>query len=104
MKNSCHKCESKDHYANNFSKEKKKVYAIAEVPEEQSPTEDYESDSMGDTIRDFSDNDQDPKVEFIVEYQEEKQLEIQAVKSEEGMPQDTAKKTCINTHKMHRPS
>ncbi|MBW0496607.1 hypothetical protein O181_036322 [Austropuccinia psidii MF-1] len=50
-KNSCHNCGSTDHYANNCPKEKKKVYAIEKVPEEESPTEDSDSDSMGDAIR-----------------------------------------------------
>ncbi|MBW0563137.1 hypothetical protein O181_102852, partial [Austropuccinia psidii MF-1] len=59
-KNSCHNCGSKDHYANNCPKAKKKVYAIGKVPEEESPAEDSESDSMGDAIRELSDDDQDP--------------------------------------------
>ncbi|MBW0543620.1 hypothetical protein O181_083335 [Austropuccinia psidii MF-1] len=50
-KNSCHNCGSTDHYANNFPKAKKKVHAIEKAPEEESPTEDSESDSMGDSIR-----------------------------------------------------
>ncbi|MBW0555416.1 hypothetical protein O181_095131 [Austropuccinia psidii MF-1] len=70
-KNSCHNCGSTDHYSNNFPKEKKKFYAIDKVPEEESPTEDSESDSMGDAIREPSDDDQDPREEFLVEYQEE---------------------------------
>ncbi|MBW0585694.1 hypothetical protein O181_125409, partial [Austropuccinia psidii MF-1] len=49
-KNSCHDCGSTDHYANNCPKAKKKVYAIEKVPEEESPTEYSESDSMGDAI------------------------------------------------------
>ncbi|MBW0493298.1 hypothetical protein O181_033013 [Austropuccinia psidii MF-1] len=59
--NTCHNCGSKDHYANNCPKEKEKVYAIKKVPEEESPTENSESDSMGDTIREESDDDQDPR-------------------------------------------
>ncbi|MBW0499761.1 hypothetical protein O181_039476 [Austropuccinia psidii MF-1] len=39
-KNSCDNCGSTDHYANNCPKEKKKVYTIEKVPEEESPTED----------------------------------------------------------------
>ncbi|MBW0555167.1 hypothetical protein O181_094882 [Austropuccinia psidii MF-1] len=66
-KNSCHNCGSTDHYSKNCLKEKKKVYAIEQVPEEESPTEDSESDSMGDAIREPSDDDQDPKEEFPVE-------------------------------------
>ncbi|MBW0470717.1 hypothetical protein O181_010432 [Austropuccinia psidii MF-1] len=50
-KNSCHNCGSTDHYTNNCPKSKKKVYAIEKVPEEESPTEDSDSDSMGDAIR-----------------------------------------------------
>ncbi|MBW0505756.1 hypothetical protein O181_045471 [Austropuccinia psidii MF-1] len=54
-KNSCHNCGSTDHYANNCPKENQKVYSIEKVPEEESPTEDFESDSMGDSIREKSD-------------------------------------------------
>ncbi|MBW0578802.1 hypothetical protein O181_118517 [Austropuccinia psidii MF-1] len=97
-KNSCHNCGSTDHYANNCPKAKKKVYAIEKVPEEESPTEDSESDSMGDAIREPSDDDQDPREEFLVEYQEETPLEIQDIQLESGMPQDTANKNlCKHT-------
>ncbi|MBW0513456.1 hypothetical protein O181_053171 [Austropuccinia psidii MF-1] len=72
-KNSCHNCGSTDHYANNCPKEKKKVYAIEQVPE------DSELDSMGDAIREKSDEDQDPREESLVEHQEETPLEIQDI-------------------------
>ncbi|MBW0501611.1 hypothetical protein O181_041326 [Austropuccinia psidii MF-1] len=91
-KNSCHNCGSTDHYANNCPKAKKKVYAIEKVPEEESPTEDSKSDSMGDAIREQSDDDQDPREEFLVEYQAETLLEIKDIQLEAGIPQDTAKK------------
>ncbi|MBW0465062.1 hypothetical protein O181_004777 [Austropuccinia psidii MF-1] len=97
-KNSFHNCGSTDHYGNNFPKAKKKVYAIEQVPEEESPTEDSESESMGDTIREHSNDFQDPKEELLVEYQEETQLEIQDIQLEEGIPQDTANKNmCKHT-------
>ncbi|MBW0496000.1 hypothetical protein O181_035715 [Austropuccinia psidii MF-1] len=97
-KNSCHNCGSTDHYANSFPKEKEKVYSIEKVPEEESPTEDFYSDSMGDAIREQFDDDQDPREEFLVEYQEETQLEIQDIQLEAGMPQDTANRNlCKNT-------
>ncbi|MBW0493518.1 hypothetical protein O181_033233 [Austropuccinia psidii MF-1] len=76
QKNNCHSCGSTDHYSNNCTKEKKKVYAIEQVLEEESPTEDYESDSVGDAIREQYDDDQDPREAFLVEYQEETQIEI----------------------------
>ncbi|MBW0593574.1 hypothetical protein O181_133289 [Austropuccinia psidii MF-1] len=96
--NSCHNCGSTDHYAKNCPKAKKKVYANEKVPEEESPTEDYESDSMGYAIRELSDDDQDPREEFLVEYQEETPLEIQDIQLEAGMPQDTANKNlCKHT-------
>ncbi|MBW0482006.1 hypothetical protein O181_021721 [Austropuccinia psidii MF-1] len=96
--NSCHSCGSTDHYSNNCPKAKKKVYAIEKVPEEESPTEDSESDSMGDAIREPSDDYQDPREEFLVEYQEEAPLEIQDIQLEAGMPQDTANKNlCKHT-------
>ncbi|MBW0576340.1 hypothetical protein O181_116055 [Austropuccinia psidii MF-1] len=66
-RNSCHNCGSADQYSNNCPKAKKKVYAIEKVPEEQSPTEDSESDSMGDAIREPSDDDKDPREGFLVE-------------------------------------
>ncbi|MBW0480256.1 hypothetical protein O181_019971 [Austropuccinia psidii MF-1] len=69
--NPCHNCGSTYHDANNCPKEKKKVYAIEKVPEEESSTEDSDSDSMGDAIREQSDYDQDPREELLVEYQEE---------------------------------
>ncbi|MBW0544983.1 hypothetical protein O181_084698 [Austropuccinia psidii MF-1] len=89
-KNSCHNCGSTDHYSNNCPKAKKKVYSIEKVSEEESPTEDSESDSMGDAIREDSDEGQDPTEEFLVEYQEETPLEIQHIQLEAGMPQDTS--------------
>ncbi|MBW0463234.1 hypothetical protein O181_002949 [Austropuccinia psidii MF-1] len=91
-KNTCHNCGSTDHYANNCPKAKKKVYAIEQVPEEKNSTEDSESDTMGDAIREKSDDDQDPREEFLVEYQYETQIEIQDIQLEAGMPQHTANK------------
>ncbi|MBW0490442.1 hypothetical protein O181_030157 [Austropuccinia psidii MF-1] len=97
-KNSFHNCGSTDNYANNCPKEKKKVYAIEKVQEEESPTEDSETDSMGDAIREQSDEDKDPREEFLVDYQEEKLLEIQEIQLEAGMPQHTANKNlCKHT-------
>ncbi|MBW0467084.1 hypothetical protein O181_006799 [Austropuccinia psidii MF-1] len=53
---------------------------------------------MGDSIREHSDDEQDPKEEFLVEYQEETKLEIQDVQLEEGMAQDTSNKSfCKHT-------
>ncbi|MBW0524504.1 hypothetical protein O181_064219 [Austropuccinia psidii MF-1] len=79
-------------------KAKKKFYAIEKVPAEESPTEDFDSDSMGDAIRERSDDDQPPREEFLVEYQEETPLEIQDIQLEAEMPQDTAKKNfCKHT-------
>ncbi|MBW0569236.1 hypothetical protein O181_108951 [Austropuccinia psidii MF-1] len=97
-KNSCYNCGSTDHYANYCPQAKKKVYVIEKVPEEEFPTEDSESDSMDDASRELSDDDQDPKEEFLVEYQEETPLEIQDIQLEAGLPQDTASKNlCKNT-------
>ncbi|MBW0545742.1 hypothetical protein O181_085457 [Austropuccinia psidii MF-1] len=86
------------HYANNCPKAKKKVYAIEKAPGEESPTEDFESDSMGDAIREQSDEEQGPREEFTAEYQEETPLEIQDIQLEEGMSQDTSNiNLCKNT-------
>ncbi|MBW0515408.1 hypothetical protein O181_055123 [Austropuccinia psidii MF-1] len=97
-KNSFHNFGSTDHYANNRPKEKKNVYAIEKVPVEEFPTEDFDSDSQGDAIREQSDEEQDPREEFLVEYQEETPLEIQDIQLDSGMPQDTANKNlCKHT-------
>ncbi|MBW0530921.1 hypothetical protein O181_070636 [Austropuccinia psidii MF-1] len=89
-----HHCKrEKDyHYANKCTKAKKNVYAIEKVIEEESATEDSESDSMGVVIREKSDEDQAPREEFLVAYQEETPLEIQDIQLEADMPQDTANK------------
>ncbi|MBW0520622.1 hypothetical protein O181_060337 [Austropuccinia psidii MF-1] len=78
-KNTCHNCGSTDHYAKNCPQAKKKIYAIEKVLEEETQEEDSESGSMGDAIKEISDDDQDPIEEFLVEYKEEKQLEIQDI-------------------------
>ncbi|MBW0469681.1 hypothetical protein O181_009396 [Austropuccinia psidii MF-1] len=52
---SCPNCGSTEHYVNNFPKANKRVYASEKVPEEESTKEDYESDYMGDAIREQSD-------------------------------------------------
>ncbi|MBW0501242.1 hypothetical protein O181_040957 [Austropuccinia psidii MF-1] len=44
---------------------------------------------MSDAIREHSDDDEDPREEFLVEDQDETQLEIQDIQLEEGMPQYT---------------
>ncbi|MBW0523817.1 hypothetical protein O181_063532 [Austropuccinia psidii MF-1] len=84
-KHSCQNCGSTDHYANNCPKAKKKVYAIEKVPEEESPTVDSDSDSMGDAIREQYDEEKDPREEFLVEYQEEIPLDVQDIQLEAGM-------------------
>ncbi|MBW0498990.1 hypothetical protein O181_038705 [Austropuccinia psidii MF-1] len=58
-KNSCQNCGSTDHFANNCTMAKKKIYAIEKFQEEESPTEDSESDSICDAIREQCDEDQD---------------------------------------------
>ncbi|MBW0470829.1 hypothetical protein O181_010544 [Austropuccinia psidii MF-1] len=53
---------------------------------------------MGDAIRKKSDDDQDPREGFLVEYKEETQIEILDIQLEAGMPQDTANKNlCKHT-------
>ncbi|MBW0460883.1 hypothetical protein O181_000598 [Austropuccinia psidii MF-1] len=53
---------------------------------------------MGDYIREQSDDDQDPREELLVEYQEETPLEIQDIQLEAGIPQETANKNlCKHT-------
>ncbi|MBW0482102.1 hypothetical protein O181_021817 [Austropuccinia psidii MF-1] len=102
-KNSCHNCGSTDHYSNNCPKAKKKVYSTEKVPEEESPTEDFDSDSMGDAIREKSDEEQDPREEFIVEYQKETPQEIHNIQLEADIPQDTSrKKLCKHTQEAQK--
>ncbi|MBW0529608.1 hypothetical protein O181_069323 [Austropuccinia psidii MF-1] len=53
---------------------------------------------MGDAIREQSDEEQDPREELLVEYQEETPLEIQDIQLAEGMPKDIANKNlCKHT-------
>ncbi|MBW0473877.1 hypothetical protein O181_013592 [Austropuccinia psidii MF-1] len=53
---------------------------------------------MEDAIRKQSDEEKDPREEFLVEYQEETPPEIQDIQLEAGMPQDTANKNlCKHT-------
>ncbi|MBW0495967.1 hypothetical protein O181_035682 [Austropuccinia psidii MF-1] len=53
---------------------------------------------MDDAIRGQSDDDQDPREEFLVEYQEEPLLEIQYIQLEVGIPQDISNKNlCKHT-------
>ncbi|MBW0495102.1 hypothetical protein O181_034817 [Austropuccinia psidii MF-1] len=73
-KHTCHNCGSTDYYVNSCLKAKKKFYAIEQVPEEESPTEDSESDSMGDAIREQYEDDKYPRQGFIVKYYEETQI------------------------------
>ncbi|MBW0469002.1 hypothetical protein O181_008717 [Austropuccinia psidii MF-1] len=84
-KNSCHNGGSTDHYSSNCPNAKKKVYTIEKVPEEESLTWDFESESMGDAIREKYDEDQDPREELLVEYQEETQLQVQDIPLESGI-------------------
>ncbi|MBW0483592.1 hypothetical protein O181_023307 [Austropuccinia psidii MF-1] len=54
---------------------------------------------MGNAIREQSEHYQDPKEEFLVEYQEETQLEIQDIQFKAGILQHTSNKTlCKYTH------
>ncbi|MBW0495500.1 hypothetical protein O181_035215 [Austropuccinia psidii MF-1] len=53
---------------------------------------------MGDAISKQSDEEQDPREEFLVEYQEETPLEMQDIHFGAGMPQDTANRNlCEHT-------
>ncbi|MBW0538565.1 hypothetical protein O181_078280 [Austropuccinia psidii MF-1] len=94
----CNQSWALDDISKTLQDAKKKVYSIEKFPEEESPTEGSESDSMGDAIRKYSDDYQEQKEEFLVEYQEEKQLEIQDIQLEAGIPQDTSNENlCKNT-------
>ncbi|MBW0569399.1 hypothetical protein O181_109114 [Austropuccinia psidii MF-1] len=53
---------------------------------------------MGDPIREKSDEEQYPREEFLVKYQEVTPLEVQEIQLEAGMPQVTANKNlCKHT-------
>ncbi|MBW0475627.1 hypothetical protein O181_015342 [Austropuccinia psidii MF-1] len=66
---------------------------MEEVKDEDIQTEDYDSYSMENAIRENSDDDQDPIEENLVEYQEETQLEIKDIQLEAGLLQDTTNQT-----------
>ncbi|MBW0485648.1 hypothetical protein O181_025363 [Austropuccinia psidii MF-1] len=72
-----------------LSKGKENIYAIEKVPAAATQEEDSESDSMGDAIREISDDDQYPIEEFVVEWREETQLENHYIQLEAGLLQDT---------------
>ncbi|MBW0510978.1 hypothetical protein O181_050693 [Austropuccinia psidii MF-1] len=58
---------------------------------------------MGDAIREQSDEEQNPREEFLVEYQEETPLEVQDIQLEAGMPRDTANKNfCKHTQEAQK--
>ncbi|MBW0483312.1 hypothetical protein O181_023027 [Austropuccinia psidii MF-1] len=58
---------------------------------------------MGDVITEQSDEEQDPREEFLVEYEEETPLEIQDIQLEAGRPQDTPNKNlCKHTQDAQR--
>ncbi|MBW0562615.1 hypothetical protein O181_102330 [Austropuccinia psidii MF-1] len=103
-KNSFHNCGSTDHYANNCPKAKKKVYAIEKVPEEESLTEDFESDSTGDGITEKSDEEHDQREQFLVEYQEETHLKSRTYSWKKAFHKTLPIKTYANIHRMHRHS
>ncbi|MBW0506517.1 hypothetical protein O181_046232 [Austropuccinia psidii MF-1] len=53
---------------------------------------------MGDAIREKSDENQGPREEFLVEYQEETQKEIQEIQLEAGISHNTSNKNlCKHT-------
>ncbi|MBW0580476.1 hypothetical protein O181_120191 [Austropuccinia psidii MF-1] len=57
---------------------------------------------MNDVIREQSDEDQDPREEFLVDYQVETPLEIQEIQLEAGIPQDTENRNlCKHTQDAH---
>ncbi|MBW0505703.1 hypothetical protein O181_045418 [Austropuccinia psidii MF-1] len=66
-KNTCHNCGLAEHHSNNCPKAKEKAYSIEQFTEAEYPKEDFESDSMGDAIREQSDDYQDPREELLVE-------------------------------------
>ncbi|MBW0488742.1 hypothetical protein O181_028457 [Austropuccinia psidii MF-1] len=48
---------------------------------------------MGNVIRENSDDNQNPIKQFLVDYQEETQLEIQEINLEAGLPQETSNRS-----------
>ncbi|MBW0526107.1 hypothetical protein O181_065822 [Austropuccinia psidii MF-1] len=65
-KKACHNCGSTGHYAKKSQKEKKDIYAIEKVPDEETQEEDSASQLMGYSIGEISDYDKDPIEEFLV--------------------------------------
>ncbi|MBW0520271.1 hypothetical protein O181_059986 [Austropuccinia psidii MF-1] len=90
--------EFKDKHRERVAEVAKKKNSCHKFPEEESPTEDSYSDYLGDAIREQSDEEQDAREEFLVEYQEGTPLAIQEIQLEAGIPQDTANQNlCKNT-------
>ncbi|MBW0529680.1 hypothetical protein O181_069395 [Austropuccinia psidii MF-1] len=71
----------------------KNIYDIKELPREEPQTENYDSDSMGKSLRKDSEEEQDLIEEHMVEYQDEPQIEVQDIELEEGMKQETTNKS-----------
>ncbi|MBW0508866.1 hypothetical protein O181_048581 [Austropuccinia psidii MF-1] len=92
-KNSFHNCESTDHYTNKLSKAKKKLYAYEKVTDKEIQAEDSESDSMGYSIKENCDYDHGQIEKFLVDYQEEAQLEAQEIQLEAELPQENKNKS-----------
>ncbi|MBW0476769.1 hypothetical protein O181_016484, partial [Austropuccinia psidii MF-1] len=64
---------------------------------------DSKSESMGDALREQSDDDQAPREECLVEYHKEIQIEIQDIQLEAGMPQITANiNLCKQTQELQK--
>ncbi|MBW0468830.1 hypothetical protein O181_008545 [Austropuccinia psidii MF-1] len=64
----------------------------------RNPQHRTQTQTLGDAIREQYDEEQDPREELLVEYQEETPLEIQDIQLEAGMPQDTSNKNlCKHT-------
>ncbi|MBW0477558.1 hypothetical protein O181_017273 [Austropuccinia psidii MF-1] len=84
-----------DKYANDFTEGRENIYAIEKLPEEEVQALDFESEFMGESIRENSDDEKDPIEEFLVEYQEESHLE-------EVLPQETSSKDLFKNKNMHK--
>ncbi|MBW0465801.1 hypothetical protein O181_005516 [Austropuccinia psidii MF-1] len=82
-----------DPYSNSFSNSNKNSYVIQDVPGEETQTEDYDSDSMGNAIKERPWDKIELIEEYLVDYQKETQIEIQEIQLEEGLPKETTNKT-----------
>ncbi|MBW0509359.1 hypothetical protein O181_049074 [Austropuccinia psidii MF-1] len=87
-----HNCVAKDHYANNFTETKEKIYEIDEGSEEEPVGKRSDSDRIRNGIREDPQSESQQIEAYIMECNEENSLDIQDIELNSGMPQVTSEK------------